>query len=64
MLSAVINYMDHDSFHLISVLDDKFGLIGICTENDIMEAMTDENVNMTFEQLLNKQKEKEGNRQS
>lgn len=63
MLSAAINYMDHDSFHLISVLDDNFSLIGICTENDIMEAMTDENAGMTFEQLLNKQKEKDCNRQ-
>lgn len=63
MLSTTINSMDHDNFHLIYVLDDNFSLIRVFTENDIMEALTDENDNLTFEQLINKQKEKAGIRQ-
>ena len=58
LLSTTISCMDHDKFHLIYVLDDNLSLIRTFTENDIIEAMTNENENLTFEQLLDMQVQK------
>lgn len=53
-LSDTLESMDFDRFHIIHVLDDSLDIIGVFTENQIMDALVSGNDDMTFESLIGK----------
>jgi len=52
-LVDVVKRMDYDMFHFIYVLDEDFKLLGIYSENDILECMINDSDINTFEDLVN-----------
>ena len=53
-LSDTLKSLDFDRFHIIHVLDDSLNIIGVFTENQIMDALISGNDDMTFECLIGK----------
>ena len=51
-LGDTVKSMDFDRFHFIYVLDDNLKLLGVFSENDIMESMLRNNGDITFEELI------------
>ncbi len=51
-LGDTLTSMDFDRFHIIYVLDDNLRLVRVFTENEIMEALSGNIGNITFEQLM------------
>lgn len=59
-LSDGIKSMDYaDMFHIVYILDDEMKIIHIMTEQEVIDALIDNNYDVTFEQLLNGAGEKE-----
>jgi len=55
-LGDTVKSMDFDRFHFIYVLDDNLKLLGVFSENDIMESMLRNNGDITFEELIRNEK--------
>jgi stage IV sporulation protein FB len=53
-LGDTLTCMDFDRFHIIYVLDDNLRLVSVFTESEIMDALSGEIGNITFEQLMSK----------
>lgn len=51
-VNEILKSMDFDSFHFIYVLDEDLKLIGIFTENEIMEGIVENSSGITFGELL------------
>lgn len=51
-LSESLKSMDFDRFHIIYVLDDDLRIIGVFTENEIIDILAGTNHDMTFGQLV------------
>lgn len=53
-LGDTLTSMDFDRFHIIYVLDDNLRLLRVFTESEIMDALSGDTGNITFEQLISK----------
>ncbi|MCL5071573.1 MAG: M50 family metallopeptidase [Actinobacteria bacterium] len=51
-LGEVIKNMDFDRFHIIYVLDDNLKVMGVYTEQEIIDAMLKYNTDITFEDMV------------
>lgn len=51
-LSESLKSMDFDRFHIIYVLDDNLRIIGLFTENEIIDVLTGSSDDLTFGQLV------------
>jgi stage IV sporulation protein FB len=56
MLRESLKSMDFDRFHIVYVLDDDLRIIGTFTENEIIDALTEHDEELTFGQLVDIQK--------
>ena len=52
LLREALRCMDFDRFHIVYVLDDELHMIGTYTENEIIDALTAHNDEITFGQLI------------
>lgn len=51
-LGDILRSMDFDRFHLIHVLDDELKIIGVCTEQQIMDGIMKYDSSMTFDEFI------------
>lgn len=56
LIRESLKSMDFDRFHIVYVLDDDLHIIGTFTENEIMDALAEHDEDLTFAQLVEKQK--------
>ncbi|MCX7711367.1 MAG: M50 family metallopeptidase [Clostridia bacterium] len=60
-MSEVIKQMDFDRFHIIYVLDEELNILAVLTEQEIIDGMLKYNTEITFDEFLNLEKQKNKN---
>ncbi len=51
-LGEILKHMDFDRFHLVYVLDDNLKVMGVVTEQQIMDGIMNYDSSITFDELI------------